>query len=174
MESAGNNHKRIFFNWLLCLSFLLSIIALYVSLSFDEKVQSRAEQIIQEQYLETVKLTEDFHAYQQRLQSLAETLLKLQSSILAIEQRMKRLGTTVRDGKASDSVNASLSGSTERSQKPVQQTAPQSTSVYIIKSGDTFSKIAVTHGVSLQKLMDANRQLNPRSLKVGQEIIIPK
>ena len=61
-----------------------------------------------------------------------------------------------------------------RQQKVIPENVIRNTSVYTIQSGDTFSKIAVTYGVPLQALMEANRQLNPRSLKVGQEIIIPK
>lgn len=174
MQSDGNNHKRIFFNWLLCLAVLLSIIALYISLGFDKKIQSQAEQIIQADYSEAAELSEDFEEYQQQLQSLAEALVKQQESIQVIEQRIAKLSEGAGNTRAVDSVNVSRVIAKESSQKAVLNTVPSHTMIYTIKSGDTFSKIALTFGVPLQALIDANRQLNPRSLKVGQEIIIPK
>jgi len=44
---------------------------------------------------------------------------------------------------------------------------------YRIQSGDTFAKIASEQGVSLQALLDANPEADPRRLRIGQEIIIP-
>lgn len=174
MQSDGNNHKRFFFNWLLCLAVLLSIIALYISLGFDEKIQSQAEQIIQADYSEAAELSEDFEEYQQQLHSLSEALIKQQESIQLIEQRIATLSEVSGNARALESVNVSQVISKESSQKSGLKTVPSHTMIYTIKSGDTFSKIALTFGVPLQALIDSNRQLNPRSLKVGQEIIIPK
>ena len=174
MESDGNNHKRIFFNWLLCLSVLLSVIALYISLGLDKRIYSQAEQINQGQFSELAKLSEDFEAHEQRLQSLVEAQAGQKRSIQAVEQKIDNMITVVRSVKSSASVSSSLPGSNESKQKVIPENVILNTSVYTIQSGDTFSKIAVTYGVPLQALMEANRQLNPRSLKVGQEIIIPK
>ena len=174
MESDGNNHKRIFFNWLLCLSVLLSVIALYISLGFDKKIHSQFEQINQAQFAELAKLSEDFEAHEQRLQSLVEALVEQKRSIQAVEQKNDNMSTVVRSAKSSASVSSSLPSSNVSQQKVIPENVIRNTSVYTIQSGDTFSKIAVTYGVPLQALMEANRQLNPRSLKVGQEIIIPK
>ena len=174
MQSDGNNHKRIFFNWLLCLAVLLSIIALYISLTFDKMIQSQAEHIIQADYSEVVELSEDFEEYQQQLQSLAEALVKQQESIKSIEQRIAKLSEVAGNKRAVDPVNFSGVIANKSSHKAVLNTAPSHTMIYTIKSGDTFSKIALTFGVPLQVLIDANHKLNPRSLKVGQQIIIPK
>jgi len=46
-------------------------------------------------------------------------------------------------------------------------------SVYRIKSGDTFARIAADQGVGLQALLDANPDADPRRLRIGQEIRIP-
>lgn len=48
-----------------------------------------------------------------------------------------------------------------------------SASTYRIKSGDTFAKIASLKGVSLDALLDANPDADPRRLRIGQEINIP-
>ncbi len=48
-------------------------------------------------------------------------------------------------------------------------------SSYTVKSGDTMSGIAAKHGVSLSKLLKANKmsQSQARSLQIGKKIIIP-
>jgi LysM repeat protein len=45
---------------------------------------------------------------------------------------------------------------------------------YVIKTGDTFGKIAPQFGVSVSEIVAANPGVDPRRLKVGQKIIIPK
>ena len=46
---------------------------------------------------------------------------------------------------------------------------------YTVKSGDTLSKIGAQHGVSWQKIFDANRDKldNPDKIFPGQELTIP-
>jgi LysM repeat protein len=46
-------------------------------------------------------------------------------------------------------------------------------STYKIQSGDTFAKIANQLGVSLDALLEANTDADPRRLRIGQEINIP-
>jgi LysM repeat protein len=48
-----------------------------------------------------------------------------------------------------------------------------SASIYKIQSGDTFGKIASLKGVSLDALLAANPDADPRRLRIGQEIKIP-
>jgi len=45
---------------------------------------------------------------------------------------------------------------------------------YVIKSGDTLSKVASSFGVSLAELQAANPSVDSRKLHVGQKIVIPK
>ncbi|MEN9662841.1 MAG: LysM peptidoglycan-binding domain-containing protein [Opitutaceae bacterium] len=45
---------------------------------------------------------------------------------------------------------------------------------YVIKSGDTFAKIARAQGVSLGDLQAVNAGVNPSKLAVGQKIKLPK
>lgn len=44
----------------------------------------------------------------------------------------------------------------------------------IVQSGDTLSIIAQRHNVPLQKLLEANPNIDPNRLQVGQQIQIPK
>jgi LysM repeat protein len=58
--------------------------------------------------------------------------------------------------------------------QPTEPPAPTPT-VYVIKQGDTLSKIARAFGVSLDDLLEANKATitNPNRISVGDQIIIP-
>lgn len=45
--------------------------------------------------------------------------------------------------------------------------------VYVIRSGDTLSSVAADYGISLAKLLEANAEVDPRRLQIGQEINLP-
>lgn len=47
------------------------------------------------------------------------------------------------------------------------------TSDYVIVKGDTFSKIAHAHGVTVKALVDANPGLDPAKLQIGKKLQIP-
>jgi LysM repeat protein len=44
---------------------------------------------------------------------------------------------------------------------------------YTVKKGDTLGSIAVKHGLGMDEIIKANKGLNPNSMKVGQEIVLP-
>lgn len=44
---------------------------------------------------------------------------------------------------------------------------------YVIQPGDTLYKIAQMYGVSVQEVIDANPNVNPYNLYVGQIIQVP-
>ena len=65
------------------------------------------------------------------------------------------------------------SPSPSRSIAPTATPAPTPV-VYVIKRGDTLSKIAVANGLTTQQLLDANPAIkDPNKIIVGQSIIIP-
>lgn len=54
-------------------------------------------------------------------------------------------------------------------------TAPQQGfTPYVVKEGDTYSSIANSNGMTSKQLMDYNGATDPASLKVGDQIKIPK
>lgn len=53
------------------------------------------------------------------------------------------------------------------------QVAPGEGGVYVIKPGDTLGRIAAQHKVSLDALLQANPGVEPRALRVGQQIVVP-
>ena len=82
------------------------------------------------------------------------------------------LGVGGNDG-ASASPSPSVAASTPSpSVTPIPEPTPQ---VYVIKSGDTLSRIAREFNVTLDALLEANKDTisNPNRIKVGDEIIIP-
>jgi LysM repeat protein len=54
-----------------------------------------------------------------------------------------------------------------------EATATPSTTIYIVKSGDTLSGIAQQFGVTVEDLMAANNLTDPNLLRVGQTLTIP-
>ena len=57
---------------------------------------------------------------------------------------------------------------------PSPEPSPTPT-IYVVKSGDTMTKIARAHGVTLEALVAANKDTvkDPNKVKVGAELIIP-
>lgn len=51
--------------------------------------------------------------------------------------------------------------------------SPVAARIHIVKAGETLSSISRRYGVSLQRLMEANPQVNPLRMQVGQELKIP-
>lgn len=45
--------------------------------------------------------------------------------------------------------------------------------IYTIKAGDTFYRLAQRYNLSVQNLIDANPNISPRNLQIGQRICIP-
>ena len=69
--------------------------------------------------------------------------------------------------------SATPSAAPSRSIEPTPTPAPTPI-VYVIKSGDTLSKIAVDHGVTIEQLRAANPEItDPNKITVGQQIVIP-
>lgn len=85
-------------------------------------------------------------------------------------QQIANAGSS-RAQQASTSTNSSESSGSASSEGPTL--SGSSAGTYNIQSGDTFGKIANIKGVSLDALMDANPDADPRRLRIGQEINIP-
>lgn len=57
---------------------------------------------------------------------------------------------------------------------PVPAPAPAPTeSEYVVVKGDTFSKIAKANGVSVKALEEANPNISPTRLRIGEKLVIP-
>jgi LysM repeat protein len=73
-----------------------------------------------------------------------------------------------------DSLHALLAKNNTSSQRlAVATTAPTNTINYKVAKGDSLSKIARKHGVSLNALMVTNKGINPSKLSIGQTVNVP-
>lgn len=158
MEPQSKNLKSIFLNFLLLLALIFSVMGLYISLSFSEKVDSKAQEAMG---TELITRVEDLS---QTVALLEKTVLEQSNTVKALQ---KQLETVEREDKA-----IKIKAVKKDAVKLTENKAIK-TRIYEIKSGDTFSKIAKNYGVSLNALMKANSNLNPRALKPGQEIVVP-
>ncbi len=85
----------------------------------------------------------------------------------SIEDLMKGNGTTILRPPPQKPVDPELGGSVV--QPPVRST-------YVVQSGDTMEKIALKllgSRAAHRRLLDLNPNVNPRTLKPGQELIVP-
>jgi len=58
--------------------------------------------------------------------------------------------------------------------KRVQQLPPCESGIYwIVEEGDTFYLISLKLNIPLQKLLEANPDLDPKNLQIGSKICIP-
>lgn len=55
---------------------------------------------------------------------------------------------------------------------PVQ--CPPSTTTYIVEAGDTFYRLARRFNISVQRLAEANPNVNPYGLLISQKLCIPR
>ncbi len=158
MESQNKNLKSIFFNFLLLLAFIFSVMALYISLSFSEKITDQGQDVIKDDLnLEFQKLNHSISELEKRVMDQAESLKQLDSQLVQLKNSPPK-----------DQLKA-----TKKETLPAQESIKTTTRVHVIKSGETFSKVSKLYGVSLTALMKANKNLNPNALRIGQEIVIP-
>jgi nucleoid-associated protein YgaU len=76
---------------------------------------------------------------------------------------------------SSPSPSVGVPGEASGSPGPATPTPGPTQQIYIVKEGDTMSRIANAFGVTLSALVDANKDTipNPDLLEIGQEVIIP-
>jgi LysM repeat protein len=95
-------------------------------------------------------------------------------------ERDKLIKKLAEELKKSESVNAQVPNAPSISDSASSNGAINPTArsegfgSYVIKSGDSFAKVASQSGVLLQKLLDANPGVDPKRLQIGQTIVIPQ
>lgn len=79
------------------------------------------------------------------------------------------------DSSASSSEAAKSSTASPSSSSPSKapDATPGESGVYTIKSGDTLGRIAAAYNVTLSELQEANPGVDPRRLRIGQQIVVP-
>ena len=56
---------------------------------------------------------------------------------------------------------------------PPMKTDVAAKNVYVVKSGDSLSKIAVSHGLNTRELAELNQITDPNKVRIGQKLILP-
>jgi LysM repeat protein len=113
---------------------------------------------------------------EQMIKQVAASVKSNRDEIVNLAGKMNELATS---GLPRPSPSVPVASSGSESTRPdipsaaASTAAPGSATTYAIKSGDTFAKIANEKGVSLNALLDANPDADPRRLRIGQEINIP-
>ena len=86
MESQNKNLKSIFFNFLLLLAFIFSVMALYISLSFSEKMTDQGQDVIKDDLnLEFQKLNHSISELEKKVMDQAESLKQIDSQLVQLK-----------------------------------------------------------------------------------------
>lgn len=104
---------------------------------------------------------EGLTAFGNEINANREAIAKLNQNLVEIASAAPRRTTTTATTAAApaDNGDSPTTGAARRT--------------YTIESGDTFQRIAREHNVTLQALLDANPDADPRRLRIGTEIVIP-
>ncbi|MBC2607051.1 LysM peptidoglycan-binding domain-containing protein [Pelagicoccus albus] len=113
------------------------------------------------------------------LKEASDDLAKTRSDVrrVAMDAGMaKKMVEELEEKGVQVSVVPTASSSPARSAEPVAKApdaAPGKSGVYTIKSGDTLGKIAAAYKISLSQLQEANPGIDPRRLRIGQQLVVP-
>jgi len=111
------------------------------------------------------------------LASIRTSINKLTADLQALQEKVETLPTRVRSAAAPASTPSSSSGTVSSGSGESGSAASSGElsqdSTYRVQSGDTLSRIGARFGVPWQEILKANPGLDPKRLRVGQEIYIP-
>lgn len=132
---------------------------------------------LEEQMLEQSELLKRLRAYnsqsEQAIKTLSGELNKNREQIIKTAKELNEIKAIVAQTRASPSASSNRSGKVVSDNATGVVTKPEAERTYVIVSGDTFAKIATKLNVSLQAIIDANPNVDPRRLAIGQKIVIP-
>ena len=148
------------------------------SLSLEmKKISDRVDSIALQ--LESIKSTDNSRvadlakeinsAMGQVGQALQKQAGQIEENRKAIEEVARRANSARRSdaASASETAQSSSNGASAQAQNTGART-------HVNQSGDTFAKLAVKYKVSVDAIINANPDLNPSRLKIGQEVVIPQ
>jgi len=88
-------------------------------------------------------------------------------------QELEEKGVQVSVVPSRSSASGSRAASSSSPAQKAPDAAPGKSGVYTIKSGDTLGKIAAAYKITLSQLQAANPGIDPRRLRIGQQIRVP-
>jgi LysM repeat protein len=109
---------------------------------------------------------------EQMVKQVASGVKSNRDELVKLAGKMTELASSgaPRQSAAPSTGGQSVSSATTNTSASAQ---PRDASTYTIQSGDTFAKIANQMGVSLDALLNANTDADPRRLRIGQVINVP-
>lgn len=183
------------------LAIVLGSAGLYFGMTANQQLAPLTESI-DEGNSSAAEIDKQIASLERRLSDLSAQHLQLKESLQRMGRESSQTLRTVKQAESGVTANReemvklagamqqlANSGATRKASAPTSSGSSASSSdksesssalplvgtatTYIIKSGDTFGKIASEKGVSLDALLDANSDADPRRLSIGQEINIP-
>lgn len=110
--------------------------------------------------------------------TLQRSVQSLSGEIRADREQLNKITATLADmSKSGSSVVKKTAASETSKDSPAVAEATTNAAgqrIHVIQSGDFFSKLAKQYGVSTQAIIDANPNVDPNKLQIGQKIVIPE
>lgn len=187
-----------FRSWLLIISMCASLLALGTLLyahktsqqlkHFSDLHQADLEKLQSAQRL-MAQFTERLAKFEQGTNQNKQAIDRVRLYSSQLEKVMQPLAAGVDDnrnkmvelmsqlnleaGTKSETKRPVASEDTQSSLEPTASTSQAKPPVHRIASGDNFARIAKAYNVGLQSLLDANPNVDPRRLQIGQEVVLP-
>jgi LysM repeat protein len=187
-----------FRSWPLIISLFASLLALGTLLYahktsqqlkyFNDLHQAELEKLQSTQRL-MAQFTERFAKLEQGTQQNKQAIDRVRLYSSQLEKVMQPLAAGVEDnrnkmiewmsqlnleaGTKPETKRQVASEDTQTSLEPIASTSQVKPPVHRIASGDNFARIAKAYNIGLQSLLDANPDVDPRRLQIGQEVVLP-
>ena len=132
---------------------------------------------LSKKYVAKAYVDEFANSTQGAFTQIAEQLTKVRTQSRADTIKIAELESKLQSSppvRAASTSSSSPPASNPSSTSQVSSSVPSGGTEYVIQAGDSLGKVATQFGISLSKLQDANPGVQPRYLKIGQKIVIPK
>ncbi|OHE70656.1 MAG: hypothetical protein A2007_03595 [Verrucomicrobia bacterium GWC2_42_7] len=183
MESEKGNRLNSVLTYV---SALLSVIALIVAFSGksdSDKLQSIDEQqaaLIEklsktDSKIEELKKRVDSQVnsivdqVEKNLNKLSQTIAETSAQVAAHTESLQQMHKPHKAPSAAATTATPANGEVSNGSTP----AAGAEGIHTIQAGDTFGKLSQRYGVSINAIQSANPNIDPRRLKIGQQVKIP-
>ncbi|TVR47672.1 MAG: LysM peptidoglycan-binding domain-containing protein [Puniceicoccaceae bacterium] len=114
----------------------------------------------------------ELSSFRTSLNRLTIDLRNLTEKVGELEQRPARSTVATTPSHAPEAGNVTAPATTRPAPERTEDLGPDR--AYTIRQGDTFSRLSLLFGVTIDELIAANPGVDPRRLRIGQRVIIPE